>query len=80
MRDCKSFALLFARVFLLFCVRKFDCSAADDMICRDHAREAVRFWTAVVERTGSSKFDVGKAREQLRNAQQVLRRKERPMF
>lgn len=57
-----------------------DETAADDMVCRNHAREAVRFWTAVVERTGSSRFDVEKAREQLRDAQQVLRRKERPVF
>jgi hypothetical protein len=49
------------------------------MVCRDHAREAVRFWKAVVERTGSSRFDVEKAREQLRDAQQALERKERPM-
>jgi len=50
------------------------------MLCRKHAREAVRFWIAVVERTGSSRFDVEKAREQLEDAQQVLKRKEKPMY
>ena len=55
-------------------------TAADHVMNRNHAREAVKFWTAVVERTGSSRFDVGRAREQLRDAQQVLRRKERPAF
>jgi hypothetical protein len=55
-------------------------TAADDVVCRQYAREAVRLWTVVVERTGSSRFDVVKAREQLRDAQQVLRRKESPMF
>jgi hypothetical protein len=58
----------------------FDEAAANDTVCRDHAREAVRFWTVVVERTGSSRFDIDKAKEQLKDAQQVLRRKERPLF
>ena len=48
--------------------------AADKMMSRYHAREAVRYWTAVVERTGSSRFDIEKAREQLGNAEQMLRR------
>lgn len=50
------------------------------MAHRDHARDAVRFWTAVVERTGSSRVDIDNAREQLKDAQQVLRRKEKPLF
>lgn len=71
LRDCKSSTLN----------DRVPCeSAVDDMVCREHAREAVRFWTAVVERTGSSRFDVEKAREQSRNAQRVLRRKGRPVF
>jgi hypothetical protein len=72
-RDCKLTTLPFTLAFSDI----FDWTAANDVVRRDHAREAVRFWTAVVERTGSSRFDVEKAREQLKDAQQVLRRRKR---
>jgi len=42
-------------------------------MCRNHAREAIRFWTVVVERTGISKFDLEKATAQLSEARQELR-------
>lgn len=45
----------------------------DDVTSRDHARKAVHFWTVIVERTGSSRFDIEEARERLSDAQQVLR-------
>jgi hypothetical protein len=73
-RGCKSTTV---NEFISPC---FDETAADGMVSRIHAREAVRFWTTVVERTGSSRFDVDKAREQLKDAQQVLRWKERPLL
>jgi hypothetical protein len=46
---------------------------------RDHAIEAAHFWTVVVERTGSSRFDMEKAREQLRQARRVLYQMTRSM-
>ena len=48
------------RLQVTFCERlsfpEFDEAAADDMLCRDHTREAVRFWKEVVENTRELKI------------------------
>jgi hypothetical protein len=64
-------SLLFAESRFLIAIPGW--TNTDDVMCRDHARKAVQFWTVVVERTGSSRFDVEEARERLRDAQQMLR-------
>jgi hypothetical protein len=41
--------------------------------CRYHAEEAIRLWTVAIERTGTSKFDVEKAKEQQKITEEAFR-------
>jgi hypothetical protein len=40
--------------------------------CRYHAEEAIRLWKVVIERTGTSKFDVEKAKEWQKTAEEAF--------
>jgi hypothetical protein len=41
--------------------------------CGYHAEEAIRLWTVAIERTGTSKFDVEKAKEQQKITEEAFR-------
>jgi hypothetical protein len=38
-----------------------------------HAQRAIQFWTVVIERTGTSRFDIEKAKEQRKVTEEAFR-------
>jgi hypothetical protein len=41
-------------------------------VYRYHAERAIQLWTVVIERTGTSKFDIEKAKEQQKVAEEAF--------